>query len=55
MTHYKTNKRPKGPHIVHLSTMCHLFEESAIFCLLISPKNTNSEEDVEILLPVKFR
>ena len=23
------NKRPKGPHIVHLSTMCHLFEESA--------------------------
>ena len=19
-----TNKRPKGPHIVHLSTMCHL-------------------------------
>ena len=19
------NKRPKGPHIVHLSTMCHLF------------------------------
>ena len=25
----KWNKRPKGPHIVHLSTMCHLFEESA--------------------------
>ena len=24
------------------------------FCLLIGPKNTNSEEDVEILLPVKF-
>ena len=23
------NKRPKGPHIVHLSTMCNLFEESA--------------------------
>ena len=23
------NKRPKGPHIVHPSTMCHLFEESA--------------------------
>ena len=20
------NKRPKGPHIVHLSTMCHLFD-----------------------------
>ena len=25
----KKNKRPKGPHIVHPSTMCHLFEESA--------------------------
>ena len=23
------DKRPKGPHIVHLSTMCHLFEKSA--------------------------
>ena len=23
------NKRPKGPHIVHLSTMCHLFYRSA--------------------------
>ena len=23
------NKRPKGPHIVHLSTMCHLFDRSA--------------------------
>ena len=23
------NKRPKGPHIVHLSTICHLFEKSA--------------------------
>ena len=21
----KHNKRPKGPHFVHLSTMCHLF------------------------------
>ena len=100
------NKRPKGPHIVHLSTMCHLFEESAkadIFVywsprktqtrkrmlrscflssfiefrsavleekskmsqpirgqgghlvFLIDPKNTNLVEDVEILLPVKFR
>ena len=54
----KTNKRPKGPHIVHLSTMCHLFwgiGQGGHFCLLIGPKNTNSEEDVEILLPVKFR
>ena len=23
------NKRPKGPHIVHLSTMCHLFDRLA--------------------------
>ena len=101
------NKRPKGPHIVHLSTMCHLFDtrsaREAIFvyssarkhnlgsrhwdlasCQVslnfvqrfqrrspkmsqpirgqgghlvfpISPKNTNLVEDVEILLPVKFR
>ena len=43
------NKRPKGPHIVHLSTICHHF------CLLIGPENTKLVEDVEILLPVKFR
>ena len=41
------NKRPKGPHIVHLRTICHHF------CLLIGPKNTKLVEDVEILLPVK--
>ena len=43
---------------MHLSTMCHLFEESAkadIFALLIGPQNTNLVEDFEILLPVKFR
>ena len=53
-----TNKRPKGPHIVHLRTMCHLFEESVKavhFCLLIGRKNTNLVLDVEILLPVKIR
>ena len=52
------DKRPIGPHILHLSTMCHLFEESAraanFFFLLICPKNTNLVEDVDILLPVKF-
>ena len=42
-----TNKRPKGPHIVHLSKICHHF------CLLIV-KNTKLVDDVEILLPVKF-
>ena len=30
------NKRPKGPHIVHLSTMCHLFEESARATIFVS-------------------
>ena len=25
----RKNKRPKGPHIVHLSTMCHLFDRLA--------------------------
>ena len=51
-----SNKRPKGPHIVHLSIMCHPFEDSAKvdICLLISPKNTDLVEDFEILLPVKF-
>ena len=49
------NKRPKGPHIVHLSTMCHLFDESVRAVILIGPKNTNLVEDIEILLPVKFR
>ena len=51
------NKRPKGPHIVHLSTMCHLFERSAKgghFYLMIGQKNTNLVEDIEILLPIKF-
>ena len=42
------NKRPKGPHIVHLSTICHLFlGQGGHFCLLIGPVNTNMVEDVE--------
>ena len=52
------NKRPKGQHNVHLSTMCHLFwriGQGGHFYLLLGPKNTNFVEDVEILLPVKFR
>ena len=52
------SKRPKGPHIVHLSTMCHLFwriGQGSHFVFPIGPKNTNLVEDVEILLPVKFR
>ena len=54
----KNNKRPKGPHHVHLSTMCHLFLwicQDGHFYLLFGPKNTNLVEDVEILLPIKFR
>ena len=29
------NKRPKGLHIVHLSTMCHLFGGSARMAILV--------------------
>ena len=49
------NKRPKGPHNVHLSTMCHLFwwiGQGGNFYSLFSPKNTSLVEDVKILLPV---
>ena len=51
------NKGPKGPYLVHLSTMFHLFERSLRAAIFIywSAKNTNLEEDVEILLSVKFR
>ena len=52
-----SNKRSKGPHNVHLSTMCHLFEvlaRVALFCLPIGPKNTNLVGEVGILLPVRF-
>ena len=51
------NKRPKGPHIVHLSTMCHLFDglaRAAILFFRSAQKNTNLVEDVEIFLLVKF-
>ena len=57
-TDRQDNKRPKGPHIVHLNTMCSLFEESvraAILFFRLARKNTNLVEDVEILLPVAFR
>ena len=36
LNHY--NKRPKGPHIVHLSTMCHLFDGSVIFVYSLARK-----------------
>ena len=32
--YYWKNKRPKGPHIVHLSTMCHLFSGLARAAIL---------------------
>ena len=51
------NKRPKGPQNVHLSTMCHLFwwiGKGGLFYLLFGLKNTNSVEDVELLLHVRF-
>ena len=51
---------PKGPHNVHLSTMCHLLwwiGQGGNFNLFIfrPQKNTNLVEDIKILLPVKFR
>ena len=51
------NKRPKGPHNVHLSTKCNHLDglvRSAIFVYLSARKNANLVEDIEILLPVKF-
>ena len=29
------NKRPEGPHILHLSTMCHLFDGLARMAILV--------------------
>ena len=52
------NKGPKGTHIVHLSTMCHIcwqIGQGSHPGFLIGLKNTNLVEDVEILLPIKFR
>ena len=40
-TYKNDNKRPKGPHIMHLSTMCHLFDEftrTAIFVYWLARK-----------------
>ena len=31
-----SNKRPKGPHIMHLSTMCHLFDRSARTAIFVN-------------------
>ena len=45
------NKRPKGPHILHLSTMCHLFwgiGQGGNFCFPIGPEYTNLVEDVDL-------
>ena len=52
----KITTRGQKAHNEHLSTMCHLFDESASchFCLLIGRKNRNLVGDVEILLPDKF-
>ena len=47
------NKRPKGPHIMHLSTICHLLTDWPgwpSFVFPIGPKNTNLVEDIEIFL-----
>ena len=51
------NKRPKGPHIVHLSTMCHLLYRLGRAAIFVSSSTwkKNCVEDIEILLPVRFR
>ena len=61
------NKRPKRATVAHLSTMNvskriwkskmsqPIRGQGGHFVFLIGPKNTNLVEDVEILLPVKFR
>ena len=54
----RRNMGPTGQHVVHLSTMRHLFNESAraaIFVYWSAKKNTDLVEDVEILLFVTFR
>ena len=55
---WQKNKRPKGPHIVHLSTMCHLFEGSARTAIFVywSARKTQSwsVEDVRIWFSVRF-
>ena len=51
------NKRPKGQHNMHRSTMCNLLMDwpGRPFLYTNRPKNTNLVKDVKILLPVKFR
>ena len=55
---WKINKRPKG--ITYRAPEYNVppfwgISQSGHFCFLIGPKNTNLVEDIEILLPVKFR
>ena len=47
---------------MHLSTMCNLVKKVSVIqmpgwpsCFTDQPKNTNLVDDIEILLPVKFR
>ena len=53
------NKGPKWPHIVHLSTVCHLcwrIDQGGHLVFPISPKKAQEfVEDVKIWLPVMFR
>ena len=52
----KWSETPKGQHIVHPSTMYHLFERSTGAAIFIysSAWITQTWSDVEVLLPVKF-
>ena len=58
-TQGQNNKRPIGPHIVHPSKCATFLRnqpwQPSCFFFQIGPKITNLVEDLEILLPVKFR
>ena len=53
---FKIMKRHKGPHIVHLSTMCHFSKDppGRPFLFTDRPKNTILDEDIRILFSAKF-
>ena len=54
----KENKRPKGPHNVHLSTMCYLFDGSArvaIFVYWSAKKNARKKRSCFPSTFVEFR
>ena len=50
------NKRPKGPHIVHLSTMCHIFDRSARAAIFVYSSAWKHKLGCwDLAFPVRFR